>query len=76
MAPVLSGGVSLGGSGFQLTFSGPSGETYKVLSTTNLTTPLASWSLLTNGTFSTGSVIFLDPTTAGNPVKFYRITAP
>jgi len=44
--PQFSGGnLILSGSG------GPANGTYHVLTTTNLTTPLGSWLVLTNGTF-------------------------
>jgi autotransporter-associated beta strand protein len=76
VAPALSGGVSLGGGGFQLTFSGPVGETFKVISATNLVTPLAGWTVLTNGIFGVGSVTFVDSTATNHPQRFYLITAP
>jgi autotransporter-associated beta strand protein len=67
-APVLSGERPL-------TFSGPSNQTYEVLSTTNLTLPLADWTVLTNGTFGATPVVYTD-TTATNKTKFYLIKSP
>jgi autotransporter-associated beta strand protein len=73
--PVLSGTVTIGGGGMQLSFSGNNGQTYKVLGTTNLTLPMASWQVLTNGTFGAGPASFID-TANIQPVRFYRIVSP
>ena len=76
VAPTLSGGATLVGGNFQLTFSGPAGETFKVVTTTNVAAPVASWTVVTNGTFGAGPVTFADPATAANPQRYYRVTAP
>jgi autotransporter-associated beta strand protein len=73
--PVLSGFGPLGGTSFPLTFSGPSGQSYQVLSSTNLARPLASWTVLKSGTFGAGPVTFTD-TGATNKQQFYRIQSP
>jgi hypothetical protein len=52
--PVLSGYGPLSGGSFPLTFTGPTGQSYSVLSSTNVALPLASWSVLTTGTFGAG----------------------
>ena len=74
--PTLIGGAMLGSGAFQLTFSGPAGETYQVLSTTNVALPRAAWTVLTNGTFGAGVVTFVDVTATNQPRQFYLITAP
>ena len=74
-APVLSGKGPLSNGLFPLTFSGPSNQTYKVLSTINLALPLTNWAVLTNGTFGAAPVIYTD-STATNIAQFYLIKSP
>jgi autotransporter-associated beta strand protein len=74
-APVLSGEGPWRSGSFPLTFSGPSNQTYEVLSATNVALPLAEWTVLTNGTFGAGPVIYTDGT-ATNKAKFYLIKSP
>jgi fibronectin-binding autotransporter adhesin len=72
--PTLSGiGPTAGG--FVLTFSGPSGQTYKMLGSTNVALPLTSWSVLTNGTFGASPVKYTN-TPATAPHEFYRVVSP
>ena len=73
--PTLSGFGPLSGSSFPLTFSGPSGQSYKVLSSTNVELPLADWTVLTIGTFGASPVTYTD-TGATNAHQFYRIQSP
>jgi len=70
--PTLGGATSSGGQ-FQITFSGPSGQTYAVLSTTNLAN--GPWITNSTGTFSGGSVTYTN-TTPNDPQRFYRIQSP
>ena len=74
-APVLNSSVSQTAGGFNLSFSGPNGQSYRVLETTNVTLPLTNWLALTNGIFGTGTVNFADPA-ATNLQRFYRVTSP
>jgi autotransporter-associated beta strand protein len=76
--PVISSYGPLTGTSFPLTFSGLSGLTYQVLCSTNVELPLASWSLLSSGTFGVGgptSTNYTD-TSATNAQQFYRIQSP
>ena len=73
--PTLSGGEALGGGQFALTFSGPNGQTYTVLTSTNVALPLVSWNVLTTGTFGGNPVIYTN-TTATNGAQFYIIQSP
>jgi autotransporter-associated beta strand protein len=64
----------------QFTFTGAPGSAgfgYRVWATTNLSlTPVTgTWTLLTNGVFDTGPVVFTDPAGA-LPQRFYLITVP
>jgi hypothetical protein len=64
-------------SGTNIIVSGSGGSangTYYVLTTTNLTTPLANWTIWsTNSYDSNGNFIVTNPVTAGTPQRFYRI---
>jgi hypothetical protein len=61
--------------GFTLTFSGTSGQTYGVYSSTNTALPLASWDLLTSGTFGASPVSYTN-SPATDPQRFYRVKSP
>ncbi len=74
--PVLSVGQMLSGAGgFQLTFAGPVGQTYNILSSESLTLPESQWMPINRGTFGGTNVIFTDPS-ATNPAEFYLIESP
>jgi hypothetical protein len=73
--PVLSGYGPLASGSFPLTFSGPSGQSYTVLSSTNVALPLTDWMVLTTGTFG-GSPVTYPDTNATNAHQFYRIVSP
>ncbi|MEI6783182.1 MAG: hypothetical protein WCQ21_19940, partial [Verrucomicrobiota bacterium] len=73
--PTFSSFGPLSGNSFPLTFSGPTGETYKVLSSTNVARPLANWTVRTTGTFGASPVTYTD-TNATNGLQFYRIVSP
>jgi hypothetical protein len=73
--PVVSTQPQLPGGGVQFSFTGPSGQAYEVLGSTNLALPMTNWTVLTSGTFGAGPVTFTDtnPTNAG---YFYRVASP
>jgi hypothetical protein len=76
--PVLSNGVALGGGQFRLSFSGPEGQSFRVLGTNVLNAPLTNWPVLMSGAFGVGgptATNFID-TTASGPHKFDRIASP
>lgn len=72
--PILSGGKITANGGFQISFSGPAGQPYRVLTTTNLSDP-ASWTAAQSGIFGTEPVVFTDATVAGL-ARFYRVVSP
>jgi T5SS/PEP-CTERM-associated repeat protein len=56
---------------------GPSNGTYTVLSSTNLTLALTSWTrLLTNQFDSLGGFVFTNPINPAVPVRFFRLQVP
>jgi hypothetical protein len=73
--PLISGGMMLNGGNFQLTFSGPEGQPYKVMTTTDLTQP-GSWTLISTGMFGAVPAVFTDTNASGQPVRFYRVVSP
>ena len=73
--PTLAGGGPLTGTSFPLTFSGPAGQSYRVLTSTNVALPLTNWAVLSTGTFGAGPAAYTD-TTATNRQRFYIIKSP
>jgi len=73
--PAFTSFGPLSGTSFPLTFSGQSGQSYRVLTSTNVALPLASWTELTAGTFGGSPVIYTD-TGATNDQRFYYIVSP
>jgi hypothetical protein len=63
--------------GFQLTFTGPEGNGYRIWASTNLDLPFqTAWTLLTSGTFGGEAAYYKDPGAINFPRRFYRITVP
>jgi hypothetical protein len=71
---ILTSGLLDSGT-YALTFSGPAGQTFRVLATADISAPLSSWSVLTNGTFATDPITVTQPT-AGFPVRFFSVASP
>jgi autotransporter-associated beta strand protein len=63
------------GGSFAMAFSGTNGQTFKILTSTNVSLPMTNWAPLTSGTFGAGSVTYTDPA-ATNVARFYRIVSP
>jgi autotransporter-associated beta strand protein len=61
---------------FQLTFSGPTGQPYRVLGTDDLTKPLDQWMELDRGNIPDTSATFTDTNTAAHSQQFYRVVSP
>jgi len=73
---VVGGQMVLGAGGFQLTFSGPSGQTYQVLASDDLTVPESAWTVVSTGTFNGSNVSFTDSDAANHPNRYYVIKSP
>ena len=72
VVPTMSG-AQLSAGTFQITFTGPNGQPYEVLSSTNLAVP-GNWVTNSSGIFSGGNVIYTQNPT--NSSCFYRIQSP
>jgi len=76
-APVVTNSTWVAGSGFQLTFSGPVGQPFRVLGTNLLMAPLSTWPVLTNGVFGpTGVGTYLDVNSGSQSQSYYRVVSP
>ncbi|MEI8043228.1 MAG: immunoglobulin domain-containing protein [Verrucomicrobiota bacterium] len=74
--PVLSTYVTPPSGGYYtLSFSGPGGQTYKILYSTNAALPVASWKPMFTNTFSGWDETYTD-VTATNSQKYYILTSP
>jgi autotransporter-associated beta strand protein len=72
--PVLSSANLVNG-GLVLQFSGTNGQSYKVLSSTNLNVALSNWTAVSSGTLTGSTVNYTNaPTT--DPQRFFIITSP
>lgn len=78
-APPQPGITSISLSGGNLIINGTnglSGESYNILTTTNLTLPLASWTVLPVGTFNAATFSITNPVTPGAAQNFYLLRVP
>jgi len=73
---IIGGQMLLGPGGFQLTFSGPEGQNYRVLASEDPALPPAEWQLVGSGTFGSDNVVFSDPDATSHPNRFYLIASP
>ncbi|HRT55146.1 MAG TPA: immunoglobulin domain-containing protein [Candidatus Paceibacterota bacterium] len=73
--PILSSVVADGIGNYTLNITGPYGQTYKILYSTDLSLPLSSWIPLFTNTFTGGFDVFTDPAPA-DPQRFYILASP
>lgn len=64
------------GNTFTLSGTGPTGASYRVLGTTNLTVPLSNWTALSTGLFVGGVFSFAHPQATNHSQRFYRLSVP
>jgi phospholipase C len=76
VAPVLSAIANSGHGTFQIQFSGPQGQSYHLLTSTNLTLPSAQWQTATSGVFVISPQTFTDTNAANQAARFYRVVSP
>jgi hypothetical protein len=60
-----------------VTGSGPPGSPYRLLSSANVSAPIATWTPLTSGVLGAdGTFSFTDNGAAAVPARFYRLSIP
>jgi ABC-type Fe3+-hydroxamate transport system substrate-binding protein len=65
------------GSDIVIAGSGPTNETYYMLSSTNLTVPMSQWTSITTNTFDgSGQFWFTNALDSSRPETFYRLRVP
>ena len=64
------------GGDFSLTGTGPVGEGYRILATTNLELPLVNWPVVDTGVFTGGVFSFTDTQATNYALRFYRVVTP
>jgi len=74
--PTLTGVVKLSDGNFALTIGGVIGRPYSVLASSDVALPLASWTVLTNGTITAAPFVFEDLTATNSLNRFYRTSTP
>jgi mannan endo-1,4-beta-mannosidase len=74
--PLIVSNKPAAGGVFQLAGTGPRGAAYRILASTNIGLPPASWLQLTNATFSGGVFTFTDQQATNFPRRFYRVVTP
>ena len=73
--PQLNGELATNSGGFKITFSASDGQTYRLLTSTNLLLPLSNWSVLATGVFSLGPTT-LTVSNLASQTSFYRTSSP
>jgi hypothetical protein len=74
--PTIASGEMLPDGSFEVTFSGPEGQAYKLVTSTDPTLEISSWTVLTTGTFGNSPVTYTDDTAVNDDVRFYRVVSP
>jgi len=64
------------GGDFSLSGTGPVGEGYRILATTNLELPLVNWPVVDTGVFTGGVFSFTDTQATNYALRFYRVVTP
>jgi hypothetical protein len=76
-APLFVKGTILpAGGGFQLTFSASQGQSYQVLSSSDLTAPSSGWTVVGSGTFWSTNATFTDTNAVSFSNRFYKVVSP
>jgi len=65
-----------GGNEFSFSFNGAAGQSYSILSSTNIPLPVAEWTVVHTGTFGFAPVSFNCVIASHEPQRFYRIAMP
>ena len=77
LTPHLAGVTKTANGSILITGTGPAASPFRLWTATDVSAPLESWTLLTNGIFSDdGTFSFTDSASASLPARFYRISTP
>jgi alpha-glucosidase (family GH31 glycosyl hydrolase) len=75
-APVIENAGADANDVFAFSFTGSAGQSYSILSTTNLTLSLVNWTLLHTGTFGFDPVTFAYARPVAETGRFFRVCIP
>jgi len=75
LSPPTLSRITQSGNAIVLNFSGPSGQTYKILTSTNVAAPITNWSVVASGSFS-GLPTSYTNSPAVDRQRYYRLTSP
>ena len=73
---IATGGVGFSGGHFQMKLIGPAGQSYRVLTSSNLSVPMASWQVMGTGVFGSTPTTFNDTNATPQVQRFYRVVSP
>ena len=76
LIPPEVGGFGYGANGFYLTATGPNGQAYRILSSTNVALPVADWTVDASGTFGPSGVVSFTNGASGDTRRFFRVRSP
>jgi uncharacterized repeat protein (TIGR03803 family) len=76
LTPHLTALARLPNGNFVLTGTGPSGSPFRLWASTDASTPISSWTLLTNGAFAADGTFSYTDASAATPARFYSVSTP
>jgi uncharacterized repeat protein (TIGR03803 family) len=77
LTPQFTGITKAADGSVSITGIGPSTNAYRLWASSVVSTPVASWTLLTNGVFAAdGTFSYSDTAAMGAPARFYRVSTP
>ncbi len=76
VSPTITNGQKLTDGAFEVTFAGPVGQPYTLLSSPDAALTISSWTVLAAGVFGESPTTYTDNSATNDPVRFYRISSP
>jgi uncharacterized repeat protein (TIGR03803 family) len=77
LTPQFTGISKVANGSVSITGIGPSTNAYRLWASSDISTPIASWTLLTNGIFAAdGTFSYADVGATTAPARFYRLSTP
>ena len=74
--PQITAIISAGSGTVTVSGTGPVGELYRILATTNIVLPVSAWPVVDTGAFTGGVFSFSDNETTKHAQRFYRVATP